>query len=130
MPRKKIPCPSCGLPMAATSEQCRQCKPSYVRTPEHNASLSILLSGKPKPWLAGKKRPDVGQKIAAWWTQDRRQAKRIEVLSRNPDARYHGLSAKEAKDVYKRQDTPFPCAMTALVDYQKAIGFIALGVGA
>lgn len=102
MPRKKIPCPSCGQPMAATSEMCRKCKPSYVRTPEQNAALSLLLAGKPKPWLAGKKRPDVGQKIAEWWTPDRREVKRQEALARNPDARYHGLSAKEAKRLVQR----------------------------
>lgn len=83
--------------MAVTSEQCRQCKPSYVRTPEHREKLSQALVGKPKPWLKGKKRPKVARKIRAWWTEERRRAKRAEVLERNPSARYHGLSAKAAK---------------------------------
>jgi 5-methylcytosine-specific restriction endonuclease McrA len=39
----------------------------------------------------------VARKIAAWWTPERREAKRLETLRRNPQARYHGLSAKAAK---------------------------------
>ena len=102
MPRKKIHCPKCGLPMAATSEMCRKCKPTYQRTDETRKKLSLALSGKPKPWLWGKKRPKVGRKIAAWWTPDRREAKRQEVMRRNPLARYHGLSAKSAARLVRR----------------------------
>jgi len=58
--------------------------------------LSAALSGKPKPWLKGKKRPKVASKIAAWWTPERREAKRRELMGRNPAARYHGLSARSA----------------------------------
>lgn len=83
--------------MAATSQECRKCKPSYTRTDEHRAKISQATSGKPKPHLKGKKRPEVGRKIQAWWTQDRREEKRVEMLRRNPEARYHGLSAKAAK---------------------------------
>lgn len=102
MPRKKTPCPGCGLPMVVTSEMCRTCKPTYVRTPEHRAALSAALVGKPKPWLRGKRRPEVGRKIAAWWTDERREAKRTEMLGRNPRARYHGLSAKSAHRLVER----------------------------
>ena len=103
MPKKKIPCPSCGKPMAAASERCRTCKPSYVRTKEHRAVMSDALLGQPKPWLKGKKRPPrVSQKIAAWWTEERREAKRQQLLGRNPGARYHGLSARSAARLVKR----------------------------
>lgn len=102
MPSKKIPCPECGQPMAATSEKCRKCKPSYVRTAEHCKKLSETLAGKPKPWLKGKKRPEIGRKISAWWTEERREAKRQEMLGRNPKARYHGLSAKSAARLVQR----------------------------
>src|SRR4051812_3970043 len=96
MPRRKTPCPTCGQPMAVTSEQCRRCKPTYTRTDEHRAKVSQATT-KPKPWLKGRKRPETGRKIQAWWTPERREARRLEALQRNPDARYHGLSAKAAK---------------------------------
>ncbi len=102
MPSKKIPCPQCGQPMAATSEKCRKCKPTYVRTPETKAKMSAAVKGKPKPWLKGRKRPEVGKKIAAWWTEERRAAKSQETLGRNPNARYHGLSAKSAARLVRR----------------------------
>ena len=44
----------------------------------------------------GEEAAEVAKKIAAWWTEERREAKRQEILTRNPEARYHGLSAKEA----------------------------------
>jgi 5-methylcytosine-specific restriction endonuclease McrA len=31
-----------------------------------------------------------------WWTTERRNRKREEMMKRNPNARYHGLSAKAA----------------------------------
>ena len=102
MPRKKIPCPECGQPMAANSEKCRNCKPSYQRSDEHRATMSAALAGKPRPQMQGRKRPKVGRKIAAWWTEERREAKRQEMLGRNPQARYHGLSAKSAARLVKR----------------------------
>ena len=64
--------------------------------------MSAALAGKPKPWLLGKKRPKVGKKIEAWWTEERRQVKREEVLGRNPNARYHGLSCKSAARLVAR----------------------------
>jgi len=32
-----------------------------------------------------------------WWTPERKEAKRQEMLSRNPSARYHGLSCEGAR---------------------------------
>ena len=75
---------------------------SYERTEKHRAQMSAALKGKPKPWLLGRKRPKVGRKIAAWWTPERREAKRQESLGRNPNARYHGLSAKSAARLVAR----------------------------
>ena len=97
MPRKKIECPVCGGLMGATSELCRKCKPTYQRTVEHRATMSRALTGKPRPSMQGKKRPEVGAKIREWWTPERREAKRQEMMGRNPDARYHGLSCKGAR---------------------------------
>ena len=97
MPRKKIPCPTCGKPMSALAQQCRACKPTYVRTDESRQKLSQSLKGKPKPWLRGRKRPDHSKTMREWWTPERREAKRQEMLERNPDARYHGLSCRGAR---------------------------------
>jgi len=97
MPSPKIPCPTCGKPMSATAQQCRACKPSYVRTAESRQKLSQALKGKPKPWLRGRKRPEHSRKMKEWWTPERREAKRQEMLERSPGARYHGLSCKGAR---------------------------------
>lgn len=102
MPKKKQPCPTCGCLMSPTAQQCRKCKPSYERTPETLAKASKSLRGKPRPSMQGKKRPEVGKKIQEWWTPERREAKRQETMARNPDARYHGLSAKEAARLVRR----------------------------
>lgn len=102
MPRKKIPCPSCGQPMTATSEKCRQCNPSYERTSEHRQKLSDSLSGKPKLYLRGRKRPEHSAVMKVYWTEERRETKRQEMLGRNPNARYHGLSAKSAARLVRR----------------------------
>lgn len=97
MPWKKVPCPVCGKPKSRHAKTCRACSVPYERTPEHCQHLSDALTGKPKPWLQGRKRPDVGKKIRGWWTPERREAKRQEMLLLNPDARYHGLSCKGAR---------------------------------
>jgi len=64
--------------------------------------MSAVTLGKPKPWLKGKKRPDHSKMMRAWWTPERRAQKRREMMRRNPQARYHGLSAKEAARLVKR----------------------------
>jgi len=97
MPSKKIPCPVCGQPMAAISKTCRACSVPYERTPEIRQKMSATASGKPKPWLRGRKRPEHSRTMRDWWTPERREAKRQEMLARNPSARYHGLSAKGAR---------------------------------
>jgi 5-methylcytosine-specific restriction endonuclease McrA len=96
MPSPKPPCPGCGQPMHPKAQMCRKCKPTYVRTAESRAAMSKATAGNPKPWLRGLERPDHSQTMKDWWTPERREAKRQEMLKRNPDARYHGLSAKAA----------------------------------
>ncbi len=76
MPSKKIQCPTCGGPMAPLASACRKCKPAYDRTPEHREKMAKALIGKPRPWLFGKKRPKVGRKIAAAWTDEMREEAR------------------------------------------------------
>lgn len=97
MPQKKLPCPTCDDLMGPRSSQCRKCKPTYDRTPESKAKMSTATAGKPKPHLKGRKRPAHAEKMREIWTPERREAKRQEMLLRNPAARYHGLSAKAAK---------------------------------
>lgn len=76
MPSKKLTCPTCGGSMSPKAAQCRKCKPTYERTPEQKAHMSAVLTGKPKPALRGRKRPEVGKKIAEWWTPERREEAR------------------------------------------------------
>ncbi len=102
MPRKKIPCPACGQPMSVTSENCRRCRPTYVRTPEIRAKMSASSAGKPKPHLKGKKRPGHSKTMKAWWTPERREAARQRMMGRNPNSRYHGLSARSAARLVQR----------------------------
>lgn len=115
MRKNQRPCPQCGNPMHRQSRLCMPCsradpawrqkvseqrkgRPSYERTPEHRAHLSGVLTGRKKPdgWRSASTRPEIAAKIQAWWTPERREAKRQEELAKNPEARYHGLSAKEA----------------------------------
>lgn len=101
MPSKRKPCPTCRKLMDPRSEQCRRCKPSYLRTPEHNQKMSLALSGIPKPHLRGRKRPEHSAAMKDWWTDERRQQKREQMLLRNPASRYHGLSAKSAARIVR-----------------------------
>src|SRR6266581_649903 len=95
MPSPKHPCPDCGQPTRAA--HCLSCSRPYERTAEHRASMSAALKGRLHSWRSASTQPKVARKIQAWWTPERREAKRLEVLERNPNARYHGLSAKAAK---------------------------------
>jgi hypothetical protein len=101
MPSPKKPCPTCGQPMRAQSQQCRKCKPTYERTPEHRSRMTAATAGKPKPHLRGRQRPDHAETMREFWTLERREAKRQEMLRRNPAARYHGLSASAADRLKK-----------------------------
>jgi len=90
------PCPVCGGKMHRQSKRCHTCyaiqqsspearaalsekrkgQPTYRRTAEHRGRMSKALMGKPRPWLQGRKRPEVAQKIAAAWTPEMREAAR------------------------------------------------------
>jgi 5-methylcytosine-specific restriction endonuclease McrA len=70
---------------------------TYERTPEHRATMSEALKGKRHTYRSASTNPEVAAKIASWWTPERREAKRQEMLARNPNARYHGLSHKGTK---------------------------------
>jgi len=102
MPRKKIPCPECGQPMAAESQMCRKCKPTYERTPAHKEAMSRLLAGRQMRGVGWSYSKKTRQKMVDVWTDERRAEKSVEVLGRNPNARYHGLSAKSAARLVKR----------------------------
>jgi 5-methylcytosine-specific restriction endonuclease McrA len=70
---------------------------TYERTPEHRAKMSAAQKGKRHTYRSASTKPEVAAKIASWWTPERREAKRQEMLARNPEARYHGLSHRETK---------------------------------
>jgi 5-methylcytosine-specific restriction endonuclease McrA len=74
---------------------------SYERTPEHRKAMSERLKGKKHDYRSASTNPEVAAKIASWWTPERREAKRQEMLKRNPQARYHGLSARAAARLVK-----------------------------
>src|SRR4030095_1329114 len=74
---------------------------SYERTPEHRQKMRERLKGRKHAYRSGSTRPDVAAKIQSWWTEERRAAKRAETLARNPNARYHVLSAKKAARLVK-----------------------------
>ena len=101
MPYKKVPCPTCQRPMDGRSSHCRKCKPTYERTPAHKERMSAVLTGKPKPYLRGRPRPDHAETMREWWTSQRREKRAAEMLSRNPNARYHGLSANAAARIVR-----------------------------
>lgn len=63
--------------------------------------MSEALKGKPHDYDSASTRPDVAAKIQSWWTPERREAKRQEMLKRNPSARYHGLSCKAAARIVR-----------------------------
>lgn len=106
------PCPLCGQPMNRQSKRCRACyialgptvevrqrlseqrkgKPSYERTEKHRQKLSQALAGRKKSWQAGdlniSHRPEVQQKVQDYWTPERREVKRQEMLEKAKDRKW------------------------------------------
>jgi len=98
MPWKKVPCPVCGKNLIdKRSKACLHCSVPYKRTQNHRQHLSDIQKGRKHHWKSGSNRQEVAQKIREWWTPERKEAKRQEMLLRNPEALYHGLSCKGAK---------------------------------
>lgn len=97
MPRKKEPCPLCGNLKEVRSKTCRKCSVPYPRSDEWRENMSQRMKGKKKGYPSASTRPEVAAKIQAWWTPERKEAKRQEVMQRNPQAIYHGLSCKGAR---------------------------------
>lgn len=78
--------------------------------------MSAALQGKPHSYRSASTRPEVAAKIQAAWTPEKREAKRQEVLARNPEARYHGLSAKNAKAIRESVGHCERCGSTGRLD--------------
>ena len=114
MNRNQRPCPLCGNPMHRQSPRCHSCamkdpvvrqhlseakigKPSYERSDEWRNNASNRLSGHSPRGVGWHHSDETRQKMKDVWTQEKKEAKRQEMLLLNPDARYHGLSCKGAK---------------------------------
>ena len=80
MPSPKKQCPTCPNLMHPTASQCRKCKPSYERTPEHRSLMTSRTVGKPKAYPSASNRPEIAQKIAQAWTPEMREAARLRGL--------------------------------------------------
>src|SRR3990167_5197437 len=89
---------------------------SYQRTPEHRKKMSAILKGKPHGYRSASTRPEVAAKIQAWWTPERREARRLQSLAVNPDSRYHGLSATGAKRLCVMAGSCQSCGKTGRLD--------------
>lgn len=116
MPRRKNACPECGRMKSAAASLCRICTKPYVRTDEHRAKMSAELSGRPHNYRSASTRPEVAARIQEWWTPERKEARRQEMLKRNPDARYHGLSATMAKLIRDEVGQCQTCGSTGRLD--------------
>lgn len=99
MPSKKVTCPECGKMKSRSAKTCRQCVVPYVRTVEWRQNMSRMRKENPARGYGWHHSDKTRQKMKDVWTPERRAAKSKEVLQRNPLARYHGLSAKEAKKI-------------------------------
>jgi hypothetical protein len=112
MPSPKKPCPTCSRSMHPTASQCRKCKPSYQRTPEHRRLMSARTQGKPKAYPTGGSDPAVAAKIAAAWTPQMREAARLrgERLALDPEWRTRCGSPGEANPMWENGRAQIPYA--------------------
>ena len=81
-PKRKWACIDCGIEIKRKRKRCLDCneknlkkRHTYERTPEHKKKMSKATS-KPKPWLKGRKRPEVGKNISAAWTDEMKEEAR------------------------------------------------------
>ena len=89
---------------------------SYERTAEHREKMSQALKGKRHSWRSASSRPEVAARIRAWWTPERREEHRQKLLARNPQARYHGLSAREAARIVAAKGACEACGKKGRLD--------------
>jgi 5-methylcytosine-specific restriction endonuclease McrA len=89
---------------------------SYERTAEHRAKMSAARKGKPHSYRSASTTPEVANKIQAWWTPERREAKRLMMLQRNPNVRYHGLSSTQAAEIVASAGCCQRCRSTERLD--------------
>ena len=102
MPWKKHPCPGCGKPIEHRSDFCWDCSPSVRhKSPETRAKMAAAKLGQKRNSPSASTRPEVAKKIQDWWTPERREHRRQDALSKNPEARYHGLSSRKAAQIVK-----------------------------
>ena len=90
-------CIDCGNPVPRKVLRCPAChkvallnRPTYERTPEHNLMMSQITTGLKRPgFVPASKRPEIAQKILAYWTPERREAARQRGLefAKDPDMR-------------------------------------------
>jgi hypothetical protein len=92
-PRACIDCGAEGL--ARRVKRCPPCNTAQMsararlpKSPATRAAMSAGQSGRPKPALRGRKRPEAGRKIAATWTPERREEARQRGLALVKDPAY------------------------------------------
>ena len=95
-------CIDCGAPVGRRVMRCPDCQANaprgkYPRSAETRQKMRENQLGKKHDWSSGSTRPEVAEKIRAWWTPERREAQSKKLLELNPDARYHGLSSRHAQ---------------------------------
>jgi len=112
MPSPKKECTSCGGLMHPTASQCRKCKPTYERTPEHRRLMSRRTRGIPKDYPTGGSDPAVAKKIAAAWTPQMREKARRRGLqmARDPEWRERCGSPGESNPMWENGRSQIPYA--------------------
>ncbi len=100
MPREKVPCPECGQPKSAVAKLCLACSQPYKRTAEHRQVLSNKLKGRQQRGTGWHHSESSKRKMAAHWTPERREAKRLEqqLHYENYDNRMHIALALAGKN--------------------------------
>jgi 5-methylcytosine-specific restriction endonuclease McrA len=117
--RKIWYCVDCGAEVPRKVKRCPDChkdflsnRPGYIRTEDHRQRMSEAQKGKKHDWASGSTRPEVAQKIRDWWTPERREERRLALLERKPDARYHGLSSRRAAEIVRQAGCCTQCDQT------------------
>lgn len=112
---KKVPCPKCGQPKLPASKTCRKCC-SYAKTDAWREQASKRQRGQKHYWESGSKRPEVAEKIRAWWTPERRAERKAKAALLHLDSPYHGLSSGAAKRLREAVGKCEKCGMALNLD--------------